>query len=114
MSAVAELDEKAYKALFKKGQKFRVIKAGAKISGMVPIAPWTQQGFRRELEVGDVLTCRGSSMTAGDGVPAIKWADEKDDWICNDPLFYPQLDNGMWTGQYPARGYLEPIDENQS
>jgi hypothetical protein len=94
---------------FRAGRKFRVIKAGASIDGMVPIAPYCQQGFRKPLPVGTILTCRGSGMTFGDGVPAVKWADEHDQWICNDAVFEPTK-GGMWGGQLPADGYVEPVD----
>lgn len=93
---------------YKAGQRYRVIKPGASISGMKPIAPNVQQGFVRKLQVGDVLTCRGTSMTFGDGVPIVKWADEKNEWICNDADFSPST-GGMWNRR-PDDSYLEPIE----
>ena len=57
---------------------------------------------------GDILTCAGSSMTFGDGVPALKWTDENGDWIANDCTFTP-VQGGMWSGQIPEDGYLEEV-----
>ena len=111
LSWLYELSDKDYKALFKAGRKFEVVEPGCHIWGMTPTAPYTQTGFRLDLQPGDVITCRGSSMTSGDGVPAIKWADKDCQWICNDPTFSPALDNSMWSGVYPMRGYLTPLYE---
>jgi hypothetical protein len=91
---------------FKEGTRWRVVKEGAKLWGMKPIAPYTQQGWGRDLVVGDVLTCGGSGWTGGDGVPAIKWCGADGEWLANDCLFAP-VKGGMWGGQVPADGYLE-------
>jgi hypothetical protein len=99
---------RAYENQFVRGAKFRIVKAGANISGMVPIAPYTQQGFREGLAVGTVLQCAGSSMTSGDGIPAIKWLREDGKSICNDAVF-SHVQGGMWSGQYPAPGWMELI-----
>lgn len=93
---------------YKKGQRYRVVKAGAHLHGMQPVAPCVQQGWRKDLKVGDILTCQGESMTFGDGVPALKWADEDGQWLANDCLFSP-IQGGMWGGQVPEDGYLEPV-----
>jgi hypothetical protein len=93
---------------YKKGQRYRVIREGARLRGMQPVGPHTQQGWRRELEVGDVITCLGTSMTFGDGVPAVKWGDEDGAWLANDCIFSP-ASGGLWGGQPPADGYLEEV-----
>lgn len=103
-------ERRAYENQFVRGAKFRIVKAGANISGMVPIAPYTQQGFREELAVGTILQCAGSSMTFGDGVPAIKWLREDGKYICNDAVF-SHVQGGMWSGQYPAPGWMELVAE---
>ena len=93
---------------FVRGAQFKVIKPGAWISGTRPIAPYTRQGHREILDVGRVLTCAGSSMTAGDGVPAVKWLDEKGRYICDDAIFSHVI-GGMWGGQLPEPGWLERL-----
>ena len=98
----------AYRDLFIKGAKFRVIKKGAYISGMKPIAPYASQGHHEHLDVGRILTCAGSSMTHGDGVSAVKWLDADGNWICNDALFSHVI-GGMWGGQIPEPGWLELV-----
>jgi hypothetical protein len=91
---------------YEKGKKYRVVRAGARLSGYRPTAPYCQEGWSRSLEVGEVITCAGDSMTFGDGVPAIKWLDANGKWIANDCLFHP-VKGGMWGGQVPADGFLE-------
>lgn len=91
---------------YESGKKYRVIKEGARLSGMKPTAPYCQTGWRQDLHVGDVLTCAGRSMTSGDGVPALKWKDADGEWLANDCLFHP-VQGGMWSGQVPVDGYLE-------
>lgn len=100
---------KTARSKYEKGKKFRVIKAGARLSGYKPTAPYCQTGWGRPLEVGEVITCAGESMTFGDGVPAIKWLDADGKWIANDCIFSP-VQGGMWGGQAPEDGYLEPVD----
>jgi hypothetical protein len=86
----------------------RVIREGARLTGMVPVAPYTQQGWSKQLHVGDVITCAGSGMTFGDGVPALKWKDENGQWLANDCIFQP-VQGGMWSGQIPEDGYLQEV-----
>lgn len=103
----------AYCNQFVRGKKFRVIKAGGYISGMKPVAPYVQQGYREQLEVGTVLMCAGESMTFGDGVPAIKWLREDGKPICNDAIF-SHVVGGMWAGQVPEPGWMELVTEEAS
>lgn len=81
--------------MYEAGKKYRVTREGARLTGMQPIAPYVQQGWSRDLHIGDVLTCAGRSMTMGDGVPALKWKDENGEWLANDCLFQPGQ-GGLW------------------
>lgn len=103
----------AYRKQFVRGKKFRVIAEGSYIHGMVPIAPYCQQGFSEPLAVGTILTCAGESMTYGDGVPAIKWLREDGKPICNDAIF-SNVVGGMWGGQVPEPGWMEPVTEEEA
>jgi hypothetical protein len=94
---------------YEKGRRYRVVKAGAKLSGMKPVAPYCEQGWGKELEIGEVITCAGTAMTFGDGVPAMKWHDADGRWLANDCLFSP-VKGGMWGGQVPEDGYLEEVN----
>lgn len=93
---------------FEKGKKYRVVKPGARLRGYKPVGPNCEEGWSRDLEVGEIITCAGSSMTFGDGVPALKWHDKDGKWIANDCLFRP-VQGGMWGGQVPEDGYLEEV-----
>lgn len=93
-----------------KGEKYRVVRAGAYLRGMTTVGRGVFNGWRRDLQVGDVITCLGESWTMGDGVPAIKWGDETGEWLANDCTFQP-CGGGLWGGQVPLPGYLEPADD---
>lgn len=93
---------------YTKGSRWRVVRAGAQLWGWEPIAGGFQ-GWGRDLVVGRILTCAGSSMTSGDGVPAIKWLDEKGAMLAVDCCFKP-VKGGMWGGQVPEDGFLERIE----
>lgn len=94
-------------ANFRAGQRWRVIKAGASLWGWKPCGPGAQQGWRQELAVRTILTCNGSAMSGGDGVPIIKWSDEHGKPLAGDCEFQPAT-GGMWSSA-PADGYLELI-----
>lgn len=95
---------------YEKGRRYRVVRAGARLRGMQPAGRGCQRGWRKDLAVGEILTCSGTSMTFGDGVPALKWADEDGKWLANDCIFDP-VAGGMWSGQKPVEGYLELVEE---
>ena len=94
---------------YEKGKQYRVIKDGAHLSGMRPVAPYTHQGWRMNLSLGQVITCDGTSMTFGDGVPALKWSDENGNYLASDCLFSPVKGDIIWGGQVPADGFLEAV-----
>jgi len=91
---------------FKPGQKWRVIREGARLSGMKPCGYGAQCGWGMSVPVGTVLTVQGTLMTFGDGVPVVKWLDGNGNWIANDCEFHPS-DGGMWSSA-PRDGYLAP------
>jgi hypothetical protein len=92
---------------FRAGQRWRVIKEGAYLWGWQPCGPGAQQGWRQTLAVGTILTCSGSSMSSGDGVPIVKWADEHGKPLAGDCEFQPAI-GSMWSSA-PADGYLEIV-----
>lgn len=94
---------------YEKDKKYRVIKDGAQLYGMKPTAPYCQTGWRKKLEVGEVITCAGCSMTFGDGIAALKWNDENGEWLANDCMFKPVKGNELWGMQEPADGFLEEV-----
>lgn len=93
---------------FRRGQKWRMVREGASLWGMQPIAPFAQTSWSMKLPVGTILTCDGSNMTFGDGVPIIKWRDENGAFLANDCEFKPST-GGMWASA-PADGYLQLIE----
>jgi hypothetical protein len=107
---LASLTDNEYRNLFTKGRKFKVLEPSL-LTGTKPIAPYTEQGWRRELKPGDIITCEGTSNTFGDGVPAVKWTDENGKWLANDCTFlYTQVHgDAMWGGQCPSRGRVVPL-----
>ncbi|WP_306150708.1 hypothetical protein [Roseovarius sp. MMSF_3281] len=96
--------------IFKAGQQWRVIKQGARLSGMQPAGYCAQQGWSMALEVGTVLTCAGVSMSFGDGVPLVKWLDAEGKHLANDCTFHPS--NGAMWWNAPAPGWLVPYSDD--
>jgi hypothetical protein len=47
---------------YEKGKRYKVVKEGSSLWGMKPVSPYVQRGWRKDLAVGEILTCAGSSM----------------------------------------------------
>ena len=69
-----------------------------------------EEGWSKRLEPGEILTCRGESMTSGDGVPAIKWQDGNGKEMASDCCFREVHGHPLWGGQAPRRGLVVPLD----
>lgn len=93
--------------IYQKGRRFRVVREGARLSGMQPHPSGALVGWSVPLLVDTVLTCLGTSWTRGDGVPAVKWGDCNGKPLAIDCIFFP-VQGGMWDGRKPLPGYLEP------
>ena len=93
---------------FERGARYRVIREGCYLRGMKPIGPGVETLWRRDLRVGDIITCAGSAFTAGDGVPIIRWCNADGKPLANDCEFQP--DNGRKWGSLPAEGFLVRVD----
>lgn len=89
------------------GDKYQVVREGCYLRGMRPIGPGVETLWRRDLHLGDVITCAGVAMTAGDGVPIVKWLDEDGTVLANDCEFQP--DDGRAWGSMPTAGYLVKV-----
>jgi hypothetical protein len=96
-----------YRDQFKRGQVYKCLKP-VRISGMRPLGPNEWQGFSVLIPEGDTIVCAGESMTAGDGVPAIKWNDGNNTPFGRDAIM-SEIVGGMWGGQVPEPGYLELV-----
>jgi len=90
------------------GRRFRVIREGARLSGMVPMdIPNALQSWGRPLEVGEIIESRGFIMGWGsDSLPEVNFtaADVPDN--ARHVHLYPSA--GMWM-PWPADGYLEEV-----
>jgi hypothetical protein len=95
---------------YTEGKKFRVIKEGAKLSGLVPgNGPW-HNGWGRDLVVGEVITCRGFQWGWGSdpGQEVFFTADNMPphaSYVKVTPTVY-----GAMTS-WPQDGYLEEITD---
>lgn len=96
---------------YKVGAKFRVIRGGARLSGFKPIAPYTQQGWRQDLAVGDVIECTGYGPGWGsDPGYGIGFTSEQSlAEHVNAVDFWPSA-GGPFSFR-PAPGYLESVEE---
>jgi hypothetical protein len=94
---------------YDKGRRYRVARSGSRLCGMKPgSSAESYSSCYIQLEVGDVLTCAGDSMTMGDGWPAVKWLDAEGNHIAHDCTFWPQ--QGGYGICRPKDGYLVPMD----
>ena len=102
-------EEKVRKAPLKhrypEGAKFRVVKPGAYLSGMRPIAPSAFQGARIDLAVGDVIEVSRVAPGWGSdpGPPIVQWKADM-----NFPEFRPQV-GSFWFPE-PDDTYLERVE----
>lgn len=86
------------------GKKFRVVKEGAYLTGMLPIGNGGFQGTMRNLHVGEVIESTGFGNGWGsDPGSGIHFKDGAA-WFVE---FKPSV-GGAWAYQ-PAPGYLEPL-----
>lgn len=87
------------------GKKFRVVKEGARLSGMEP-KPGYLQGWGQVLHIGDVIECAGlrGGWGSDPGPDTIQWRVEGKSFV----EFLPR-EGGMWGPHAPAEGYLEEV-----
>jgi hypothetical protein len=93
-----------------KGARFRVVKAGARLSWMVPVAAFAHSGGGRPLEVGEVIESRGFIMGWGsDNIPECNFTVVEGEPLPENAVhvvFKP--DHAFWS-PWPAEGWLEPV-----
>ena len=83
------------------------MKEGGYLRSFRPTAAGMETLWRKDLRLGDVITCAGSAFTAGDGVPIIRWINADGKPLANDCEF--QSDDGWIWGSLPAEGFLVRI-----
>ena len=93
---------------FVRGERYRVVKEGGYLRGSRPTGPGVETIWRRDLRIGDVISCAGCAFTSGDGVPIIHWLDADGVPLVNDCEFQPD-DGRMW-GTLAAEGFLVRVD----
>lgn len=104
MRSTATLDGVEYAP----GRKFKVTRAGCELSGMKPDGPYSWRGYKRPLEVGEVITCAGfGAGFGGDPGYGVEFY-EAGVGTCE---FRPST-GSMWTYR-PQPGCLEPIEEKE-
>ena len=88
---------------YQRGQKYRVIRAGASLHGVKVSHLWNMKRWSMRLPIGTVITCCGPSMAHGDGIEIIKWADAAGNSLAIDCAFSPS------EGVRPDDSYLQPF-----
>lgn len=95
---------------FREGNRFQVVREGARLEGLVFFGETTWSGWSRNLEVGEIITCTGwqpawnaehvsvANFTAENVPPTARWVAV---WPLAG-LFLP----------WPMPGFLEPLDSN--
>lgn len=89
------------------GRRFRVIREGASLAGMVSERPFSSQGWSQQLPVGTVITCTGFGPGWGsDPGYGVEWASDEATRAGAFSLEFRPGAGGIWN-QHPAPGYLE-------
>ena len=84
------------------GAVFRVIEAGARLSGMEPVHGG-HRGWSRDLVLGEEITCLGMTMGWGsDSIPCVHWQVEGKAFVRVRP------EVGLWQ-PWPVPGFLERV-----
>lgn len=105
---MAEMETKATD--FPKGAKFRVVKDGARLSGMVPFAGGAYQGWGHVLAVGDVIESRGFGPGWGsDPGYGVHWTCEAVREARASFVEFKPSGSGNWFTYWPAAGWLEQV-----
>ena len=70
------------KQRYVRGERYTVVRDGGYLRGLWPAGPGMEALWRKDLRIGDVITCASSAFTAGDGVPIIRWRDADGEAAC--------------------------------
>jgi hypothetical protein len=93
---------------FKQGQKFRVIKDGARLEGLIIFGKTNWSGWSRRLTVGEVLVCNGEENGWDSStVKLITFNGARVPENARYVTVWPMA--GLWS-PWPMAGYLELID----
>lgn len=94
---------------YEPGTRFRVISEGGRLVGMRAVAPFSWQGWRQNLAVGDIIMCNGFGPGFGmDPGYGVEFTSEKSlaEHVVH-VMFEPNAGT-MWDG-HPRAGFLEPL-----
>lgn len=95
--------------LFKPGAKFRVLKEGTSLTGMVSTGPYAWKGWGRQLAVGEILTCRGYCPGFGsDPIQEVMFDDAAARAAHASCVTFSASSWGT-----PLAGYLELVEESR-
>lgn len=93
------------------GRKYRVRVTGAWLDGMITAGPSAWQGWRQDLQPGDILTCTGYGPGFGsDPGFGVEFTSEQSEI---DEAFHCEvrpMAGGIWN-YHPAPGVVEPVPE---
>jgi hypothetical protein len=95
---------------FVPGKRFRVVREGCSLHGMVPKDGY-RQGWKQALHVGDIIECTGYGRGWGsDPGYGVEWCSEKSKAAhAQNVDFYPEI--GIPFLCHPRPGFIEPVTE---
>jgi len=102
--------------LFSVGRQFRVVGVGAYLTGMAPLRdmPGVWEGWRQNLQVGDIIICTGFGAGFGsDPGYGVEWTTEKARHDGAFNLEFRPTTGGMWS-YHPFPGYLVPVPDREA
>lgn len=95
------------------GKRFRIIREGCSLHGMVPMPQWSNAwaGWKQELHVGDIIECTGFGPGWGaDPGYGIEFTSEvAKEAAASHATFFP--DTGVPFAYRPQTGYMEEVTE---
>jgi hypothetical protein len=92
---------------YENGKRYRVVRDGASLSGMVAIGSGAWRGWSRKLAVGEILTCTGYRRGWGsDPITEVTFDDAQ---AKAARAGFVAFEPSRWGT--PVAGYIEPVDQ---
>lgn len=95
---------------FVAGRRFKVIKEGARLEGIVTFGDHAWAGYAKTLQVGEIVTCNGWREGMSGGAEEANFTAAGVPWNALWVQVWPQ--DGLWR-PWPMDGVLEPLDDEQ-
>lgn len=96
--------------LYSPGRRFRVVREGVRLEGIVSFGTTSWAGYAKPLAVGDIVTCNGWRQGMNSEVQEANFTADGVPWNALWCQVWPQ--ESLWS-PWPLAGFLEPIEDNE-